>query len=152
MAKKSSNISYFESIGKRKEAVARVRLYLIKGKDKTVIINGTQIKQGEILVNKKPIGMVFPASTQKILYLKPLKLVNAEARYAISAIIKGGGAGGQLSAFVHGLSRALEKTDKAVIRPILKRERLLTRDARVKERRKVGTGGKARRKKQSPKR
>ncbi len=152
MVKKTASSNYYESIGKRKEAVARIRLYVVTGKDKTITVNGLKIKQGEIFVNKKPIETVFPSKAQKTQYLKPLKLVKAEDRFAVSALLKGGGLSGQLDAFVHGLARALEKTDKETLRPILKKENLLTRDSRIKERRKVGTGGKARRKKQSPKR
>lgn len=66
--------------------------------------------------------------------------------------VQGGGKKGQLGAIIHGLARAIEKTDKETLRPILKKAGLLTRDSRTRERRKVGTGGKARRVKQSPKR
>ena len=58
MAKKSKNILYYEAIGRRKEAVARVRLY-ITGKDNTATVNGTKIKKGEMNVNKKPVDAVF---------------------------------------------------------------------------------------------
>ncbi len=150
MAKKAGD--YIESVGKRKEAVARVRLFMVKGKDKVVTIDGVKIKQGEIFVNKKPIEQIFASKAHKVQYLAPLKLVNAEGRFAISVIVKGGGSRGQLDALVHGLARALEKSDKENMRPLLKKAGLLTRDARIRERRKVGTGGRARRKKQSPKR
>lgn len=150
MAKKKGD--YVESVGKRKEAVARVRLFLAKGKEKSVTVDGVNIKQGEIYVNKKPIDQVFSSKAHKVIYLTPLKMVNAEGRFAISILVKGGGNEGQLEAVVHGLARALEKSDKEKMRPTLKKAGLLTRDARIRERRKVGTGGKARRKKQSPKR
>jgi len=66
-------------------------------------------------------------------------------------LTRGGGREGQLGAIVHGLSRGLILADPQ-LKPILRQYHLLTRDPRMKERRKVGTGGKARRKKQSPKR
>ncbi len=140
MARKQVSKQYFEAVGKRKSAIARVRLYPLK-KNET----------GEIMVNKKPIGQTFSSSAYKEEYLEPLRLVKAQDKFGISVIVKGGGKQGQLDAIVHGLARALEKADKSV-RLILKKEGLFTRDARVKERRKVGTGGKARRQKQSPKR
>lgn len=151
MVKKTKNVLFYEGIGRRKTSVAIVRLY-IPGKDKTVMVGETKIKEGEMWANKKKIEVMFPALYQKVQYLRPLKLVNAEGRFCVSITVTGGGLNGQLDAIGHGLSRALEKTDKEVIRPILKKEMLLKRDPRARQRRKVGTGGKARRAKQSPKR
>jgi len=150
MARKSEKIKYYEGIGRRKSAVARVRLYIV-GKQKEISFADLKIKTGEIYVNKKPINQYFPGEVAKIKYTQPLKLTESLDRFAISVQVKGGGKTGQLDAVIHGISRALELVDKNY-RPILKKKDLLTRDARVKERRKVGTGGKARRKKQSPKR
>lgn len=149
--RKTKDLQYYEAVGRRKTAVARVRLYIID-KDKTVNINGLKIHSGQIFINQKPIESVFSSLQEKKLYLKPLKLTKNEERFAISAKILSGGRVGQLAAFIHGLSRALELVDKENYRLILKKNNLLTRDARMKERRKIGTGGKARRKKQSPKR
>ncbi|MBI4009544.1 30S ribosomal protein S9 [Candidatus Roizmanbacteria bacterium] len=151
MPKKTKNLKYYEAVGKRKEAVARVRLF-IAGKDKTVTVNGLKIKAGEIFVNKKLLSSVFPSLSEKNQYLLPLKLTQNLDRFAIAILVKGGGKNGQLNAITHGLSRAIVKVDKENYRSILKKHGLLTRDARIRERRKVGTGGKARRKKQSPKR
>ncbi|MBI4225967.1 30S ribosomal protein S9 [Candidatus Roizmanbacteria bacterium] len=151
MPKKTANIKYYESVGRRKEAVARVRLYIL-GKSNSASVGGMKIKAGEIFVNKKPISQVLPAIQEKNSYLLPLKLTQNENRFAVAIHVKGGGRTGQLDAIAHGLARAIEKADKETYRPILKKRGLLTRDARIKERRKVGTGGKARRKKQSPKR
>jgi len=151
MVKKTKNILYYEGVGRRKTSVALVRLY-IPGKDKTAMVGETKIKEGELWVNKKKITEVFPALYQKVQYLKPLKLVKAEDRFCISITVSGGGTNGQLDAISHGLARALEKTDKEIVRPLLKKELLLKRDPRARQRRKVGTGGKARRAKQSPKR
>lgn len=151
MPKKTKNLKYYEAVGRRKEAVAKVRLYIV-GKDKLVAVGDSKIKQGEIYINKRLISKIFPSVPEKITYIRPLQLTNNEGRFAISILVSGGGRKGQLEAIVHGLARAMEKVDKEQYRPILKREGLLSRDARIKERRKVGTGGKARRKKQSPKR
>lgn len=151
MTKKIKDLKYFEGIGRRKRAVARVRLYLVS-KDKTAKVGEKTYKAGEIYVNGKPIENIFSSLHEKNYYLTPLKLTNCLDRFVVSAKIVGGGKKGQLDAFVHGLSRALELVDKETFRPILKKEGLLTRDPREKERRKVGRGGKARRIKQSPKR
>lgn len=151
MVKKTKNILFYEGVGRRKTSVAIVRLY-IPGKDKTATIGETKIKEGEVWVNKRKIEEIFPALYQKVHYLKPLKLVKAEDRFCVSISVSGGGLNGQLDAISHGLARALEKTDKEVMRPLLKKEMLLKRDPRARQRRKVGTGGKARRAKQSPKR
>ena len=151
MVKKTKNVLYYEGVGRRKTSVALVRLY-IPGKDKTVTVGETKIKEGEMWVNKKKIEETFPALYQKVQYLKPLKLVKADDRFCVSITVSGGGLNGQLDAISHGLARALEKTDKETMRPLLKKELLLKRDPRARQRRKVGTGGKARRAKQSPKR
>ncbi|CAN5122743.1 30S ribosomal protein S9 [soil metagenome] len=150
MPKKNADIKYFESVGRRKEAVARVRLYIV-GKDKTATVNGKKIKEGEIIVNEKPINVDFPLLVHEKRYLKPLMLTNNQGRYAISIMVSGGGPNGQLEAIMHGISRAIEISD-AETRPVLKEAGLLTRDPRTRERRMVGTGGRARRQKQSPKR
>lgn len=151
MAKKTKNLKYYEGLGRRKEAVARVRLYIV-GKDNSITLDGNKIKAGEITVNKKPADLTFPAAVEKNTYLAPLKLTQNESRFAGAILVNGGGKSGQLDAIALGLARALEKVDKETYRPILKKNGLFTRDARTRERRKVGTGGKARRAKQSPKR
>lgn len=148
---KVKQIQYYEAVGRRKEAVARVRLY-ITGREKVSTVEGGKIKQGEIMVNKKPVAEIFNSSASKIRLAQPFKSTNTEDRFAVSAHIVGGGPNGQLEALILGIARALEKSDKDVIRPLLKENGLLTRNPKVRQRRMVGTGGKARRKKQSPKR
>ncbi len=128
---------YIYAVGRRKSAAARVRLF--KGK-------------GESIVNGQPIGDYFPGSINKVAWKMPFRVADIENKYFVTVKVIGGGKNGQLDAVVHGISRALAKADVEKFRPPLKRAGLLTRDARVRERRKVGTGGKARRKKQSPKR
>ncbi len=151
MPKKTKDIQYFEAIGRRKQSVARVRLYLVT-KNKEVAIGDKKIKTGEIYLNNKPIEKTFSSLFEKELYSLPLKLTNSIERFAISIRVTGGGKSGQLGAVVHGLSRALQMVDKEQYRSTLKKEGLLTRDSRKKERRKVGRAGKARKQKQSPKR
>lgn len=151
MPKKTKNVHYYEGVGRRRTSVAVVRMY-IPGKDKTATVGDLKMKEGEMYVNGKKIDSFFPGLHQKVQYLRPFKLAKAEDRFCVSIQVQGGGVQGQLEAVVHGISRALETTDSEVVRPILKKESLLTRDPRARQRRKVGTGGKARRAKQSPKR
>lgn len=151
MVKKIKNLKYYEAVGRRKEAVARCRLYLT-AKDKTATLKEQKIKAGEIIINGQPVAKYFPRLAEKTKYLVPLKATASEERFAISILVKGGGQSGQLAAVILALARALEKVDKENNRPPLKELGLLRRDPRIRERRKVGTGGKARRAKQSPKR
>lgn len=127
---------YFPAHGRRKEAVARVRLF--KGK-------------GIIEVNGKPIENYFPSEVAKISWSRPLKITKSEGQYFATIKVSGSGKSSQLDAVVHGLSRALIVADPQ-FKPTLKKAGLLTRDARVKERRKYGRAQKARKGKQSPKR
>lgn len=133
--KKKLNCTY--SVGRRKTATARIRLF--KGKAVSMI-------------NGIPMDVYFPGSVFQDLRLKPFKVVDVLDKYYVTVRVVGGGKKGQLDAVVHGISRALAKENKQDFRKPLKDAGLLTRDSRVRERRKVGTGGKARRKKQSPKR
>lgn len=151
MIKKPKETTYYEGIGRRKTAVARVRLYIVP-KNKEITVRGIKMTAGQIILNGKDITKVFGASHEKQQFLYPLRLVQSEERFAVSIISKGGGRIGQLEAIVLGISRALELVDKEAYRPTLKKEGLLTRDPRARQRRHVGTGGKARRAKQSPKR
>ncbi len=147
----SKAVMYYEGIGRRREAVARVRLHIV-GKDNTATVGETKIKKGEIIVNNKPVDEVFGSALAKARYLKPLRLSQSDERFAMTVRLVGGGNEGQLEAMILGIARAIEKVDKEAYRPALKKEKLLTRDPRIRERRKPGTGGKARRAKQSPKR
>jgi len=124
--------------GRRKAATARVRLY--------------PDQKGDITVNGQPAEKYFPSEWMKGLYLSPLRACNVIGKHAISVKVVGSGKMGQLGAVIQGISRALAKLDPEKFRPLLRRRGFLTRDSRVKESRKVGTGGKARRRKQSPKR
>lgn len=128
---------YVFAVGRRKTATAKVRLY--KGK-------------GEILVNDKSIGEYFPGEVVKVEYLKPFVATDTVGKFYATIKVEGSGKNGQLEAVVHGLARALDKENKNLYHLPLKKAGLLTRDPRAKERRKPGQMGKARKKKQSPKR
>jgi small subunit ribosomal protein S9 len=137
------------AVGRRRAAVARVRLYT-KVSD-SLKFEDYAVKKGDVVVNGKNISEYFSGKAAQTYYEKPLKLTNSENKYAVTAKVIGGGTQSQLGAFVLGLSRALAAEDEST-KTILRKHDLLTRDARVRERRKVGMGGKSRRKKQSPKR
>lgn len=129
MIKSKTNKNYTFAVGRRKSASARVRLF--KG-------------AGQNTVNGKPV--------EALLLLKPFKITDTEGKYYFTAVVAGGGKEGQLEAIIHGVSRALVKLNPEKYRVSLKENKMLTRDSRVRQRRMVGTGGKARREKQSPKR
>ena len=113
---------YIESVGRRKSATARVRLY-----------PGT----GEIVVNDLPMDTYFGRALDRMILKQPLALTGTESTYNISVRVKGGGDSGQAAAVRHGISRALCEADNAM-RPTLKAAGYLTRDQREKERKKPG--------------
>ncbi len=113
------------STGKRKSAVARVRLAL---------------GSGTITVNGRPMDAYFPREALQIMVRRPLELTESLERYDIHATIRGGGMAGQAGALRHGIARALEKAD-GTQRAALKRAGYLTRDSRIKERKKYGQKG-----------
>jgi len=140
---------YIAAVGRRRSAVARVRLY---SKIPSGLKYGEQvIKKGSIVVNEKSAEYYFNTAASKVAYEKPLILTNTLNKYAITVKVNGGGLQSQIGAFVLGISRILA-TLSAENKELLRKNGFLTRDARVRERRKVGMGGKARRKRQSPKR
>src|SRR3989338_4358890 len=111
--------------GRRKESVARVRL-----------LSGT----GEIRVNKKPLDEYFDRETLRLIIRQPLKAANLIDKFNIVATVKGGGKSGQAGALRHGISRALALTGDET-KVLLRRKGFLTRDPRVKERKKYGQKG-----------
>lgn len=118
-----STAQYFEGIGRRKEATARVRLY--------------PGGNGTITINDKAGGEYLPREGDMEQVLAPLRLVGAEGVYNISVHVNGGGITGQSYAIRLGVARALLKIDPE-LRSQLRRAGFLTRDARVKERKKPG--------------
>jgi len=148
--KKEVKQDFIHTVGRRKEAIARVRLY---ENVKTELLWGDlAIKKGDIVINGIPAEKYFSGEISKVQYTEPFRVTNTVDKFAITVKVQGGGLRGQLDALILGVSRALSKLDREKFRPILKKKGFLKSDARVIERRKIGTGGKARRKKQSPKR
>jgi len=115
-------VKYFEAVGRRKTASARVRLY-----------PGT----GTIMVNDRPIEEYFPRGTDVIIINRPLLVTDTVNAYNISVHVAGGGLTGQAGATSLGIARALCETDDN-LRSVLKSNGLLARDARAKERKKYG--------------
>ena len=95
---------------------------------------------GQILVNGRTMDEYFPREVLHMRIQLPFEVAGVERRYDVVARITGGGMAGQADALRHGISRALEKTDESLRQP-LKRQGLLTRDARKKERKKYGQKG-----------
>lgn len=135
---KKKKPEYIYAVGRRRTAVARIRLFVDK--------------KGGIEVNGQPVEKYFPGKLMQVQYQSPLRTCNVIGKYLITVKVFGSGIQGQLGAVIHGITRVLVKLDEEKFRPVLKKRNFLTRDPRMRERRKVGTGGKARRKKQSPKR
>lgn len=131
------NGEFVTAIGRRKTATARVRLYKEVG---DFVVN-------DLLVSEYFRSVVGAPS----LFNLPLIAADVQGKYAISVKVNGSGLRAQLDAVNHALSRALLKINPE-FRLALKKQGLLSRDDRMKETRKIGTGGKARRAKQSPKR
>lgn len=117
---------YFYGTGRRKHSVARVRLY-----------NGS----GNITINGRDIDDYFGLETLKLIVRQPLELIDSVGKFDIECTVTGGGVSGQAGAIRHGLSRALLKVNEAEYRPILKKAGFLTRDPRMKERKKYGLKG-----------
>ncbi|MBR3908473.1 MAG: 30S ribosomal protein S9 [Clostridia bacterium] len=117
--------SYFYGTGRRKSSVARVRVY-----------NGT----GKITINDRDIDDYFGLETLKLIVRQPLNLTGTLDKFDIVCRVAGGGVTGQAGAIRHGISRALLQFD-GELRPELKKAGLLTRDPRMKERKKYGLKG-----------
>ena len=113
---------YFYGTGRRKHSVARVRVF-----------NGT----GKVTINGRDINDYFGLETLKLLVNSPLVLTENEGKFDVVVNVVGGGCAGQAGAIRHGLSRALLQFNPE-LRPILKKAGFLTRDPRMKERKKYG--------------
>lgn len=150
--KKKNTIQYYEAVGRRKTATARVRLYPLSDTKKEIKFWEYRLEPGVILVNGKPAVKYFPGEVNKKKYIEPFRTTNTLNKFAATVSVSGSGITGQLGAMIHGIARAIEKVDKEKYRPILKKREFLTRDSRMKERRKAGYAHSARAKKQSPKR
>ena len=122
MAKKSTKVYYYGT-GRRKDAVARVRL-----------VPGT----GKITINEKDIDEYFGLDTLKLIVRQPLVATETEGKFDVIAKAIGGGISGQAGAIRHGIARALVEADADAYKATLKTSGFLTRDARMKERKKPG--------------
>ena len=116
---------YFYGTGRRKKSVARVRVY-----------PGT----GKIIINDRDIDNYFGLETLKLIVRQPLALTETTEKFDVICKVQGGGVTGQAGAIRHGLSRALLQHDES-LRPLLKKAGFLTRDPRMKERKKYGLKG-----------
>ena len=116
---------YFYGTGRRKKSVARVRVY-----------PGT----GKIIINDREIDDYFGLETLKLIVRQPLNLTETTEKFDVICKVQGGGVTGQAGAIRHGLSRALLQYDEN-LRPALKKAGFLTRDPRMKERKKYGLKG-----------
>ncbi len=112
----------YRGTGRRKKAIARVRL-----------VPGT----GKITVNKRDLEDYIKYETLRVLVKEPLMITDTMGQYDVLVSVKGGGYTGQAGAIRHGVSRALLQVDSE-LRPILKKAGFLTRDPRMKERKKYG--------------
>ena len=115
------NIVYYGT-GRRKSSIARVR-----------VVEGS----GKITVNGQDLDEFFGLDTLKVIVKQPLSVTNTTTKYDVIATVKGGGATGQAGAIRHGLARALNAANTE-FRPVLKSNGFLTRDPRMKERKKYG--------------
>lgn len=113
---------YYEGVGRRKTASARVRLYP---------------GEGNVVVNDKPMEEYFSREGDVLHLLEPLKVTGNVGTFNVSVKVQGGGVTGQAGAVRHGIARALLAADPN-LRPVLRRGGFLTRDARMKERKKPG--------------
>ncbi len=120
-----ANTIQYRGTGRRKTSVAQVRL--IPG-------------EGKVLINNRPLNEYFGKKTLEMVAKQPLVLTKTEGRYDVIANVKGGGVTGQAGAVRHGVARALLKAD-IELRPALKKAGFLTRDPRMKERKKYGLKG-----------
>ena len=118
---KANKIVYMGT-GRRKSSIARVRL-----------VEGT----GKITINGKDIDEFFDLETLKVIVRQPLTVTNTLSKYDVICSVKGGGVSGQAGAIRHGIARALNEAN-AEYRPALKSNGFLTRDPRMKERKKYG--------------
>lgn len=117
-----SEESYVWGTGKRKTAIAQVRLFP---------------GEGGITTNGKPYEEAFPCLGHRRMIESPFLFTNTMGKFHVTVKVKGGGVSGQASAIRHGIARALVKENE-LFKSILRKEGLLTRDARIKERKKYG--------------
>ena len=118
----AKSASYYGT-GRRKKSIARV--YLVSG-------------NGNITINKRPIDEYFGLDTLKVIVRQPLVATETSEKFDVVVTVRGGGTTGQAGAIRHGIARALLQADSDEYRPVLKKAGYLTRDPRMKERKKYG--------------
>ena len=114
--------TYFAATGRRKNSVARVR-----------IAEGT----GTVTINERPFAAYFPRESNRLIIMQPLELAKLDKKIDVFVNVNGGGLSGQAGAIKHGISRALVSMDESLKKDI-KKAGFLTRDARMRERKKYG--------------
>jgi len=112
----------YAATGRRKNSIARIRL-----------MSG----EGKIVVNSRPFNQYFPRESNRLIIMQPLELAKLESKLDVYANVQGGGLSGQAGAMKHGITRALVKLD-ADLKTVLKKAGFLTRDSRMRERKKYG--------------
>ena len=123
MVQAETQQEYYYGTGKRKCAIAKVRLYLNDG--------------GPVLVNSKPMEEYFNWRPWQIIIAEPFQVTDTSGRFRVVAQVQGGGVRGQAEAIRHGISRALVVYDET-LKASLRRHGLMTRDSRIKESKKYG--------------
>jgi len=114
---------YYYGTGKRKTAIAKVRLYLDDG--------------GPVLVNSKPMEEYFNWQPWQVIITEPFQVTDTNSQFRVVAQVQGGGVRAQAEAIRHGITRALLSYDET-LKPSLRRHGLMTRDSRIKESKKYG--------------
>jgi len=117
----SDKVQYMAT-GRRKNSVARVRI---------------MAGEGKVTVNSRPFGAYFPRESNRLIIMQPMEIVKLESKLDVFANVNGGGLSGQAGAIKHGIARALVKMD-AALKATIKKAGFLTRDSRMRERKKYG--------------
>ena len=120
--KKTKSVNQIISTGRRKKSIARVRLF---------------VGEGQNTVNGRDMGEYLQMDTLLLVAMQPFTLTNTAEKYHVAVRVVGGGISGQAGAICHGIARALVKADEQ-LKPEIKKAGLLTRDSRMKERKKYG--------------
>ena len=116
------NMIQYIATGRRKNSIARVRL--IPG-------------EGKMVVNSRPLGNYFSRESHRLIIMQPIELTKLDNKFDVYAKVQGGGTSGQAGALRHGIARAIVKIDES-LRSLLKKAGFLTRDPRMRERKKYG--------------
>lgn len=130
MAQETTQEQYYYGTGKRKTAIAKVRLYLNTG-------TGESGSASQVQINGKPLEELFRWNPWQRIVTEPLRVTESSERFNVVAKVQGGGVSAQAQAIRHGISKALVVFDET-LKPALRKYSLLTRDSRIKESKKYG--------------